>query len=371
VTAGARAAGGEIPVNAWSDATGRGALVCATTAWNGLGSTPHQIWAFRRAEIAAHAETPFRLRDGQRATMLHIRTLPPRAQGVDRLGPVLRRLLSPLLARAAALGPRARAAVIVSLPERLADGVRLGPGARRLEATAHAEAKAAGLEPVVQSVPRGHAGLAFALPAIGSALAAGQLDAAIVGGIDTYYDAEVVDALEEARRIYDGENLEGFIPGEGGAFLLLARADVARQVRWSGAAFLEAAAFAEDPAAGDPEAPVTGEALTRAIRALCDPLEAAGRGVGWWLSDLTHERDRVREWQLVLPRATAGVCGPDATLELLPPFLGDLGAATLPTAMAIAAEGLLRGDPAAQSCLACASSPGPGRGAVLLSATRP
>jgi hypothetical protein len=57
-------------------------------------------------------------------------------------------------------------------------------------------------------------------------------------------------------------------------------------------------------------------------------------------------------------------------LELLPPFLGDLGAATLPTAMVIAVEGFTRGDPAAQTCLACASSAGPGRGAVLLSAAR-
>ncbi|HSN14305.1 MAG TPA: hypothetical protein VLT61_06700, partial [Anaeromyxobacteraceae bacterium] len=128
-----------------------------------------------------------------------------------------------------------------------------------------------------------------------------------------------------------------------------------------------ATAFAEEPAAADPDAPVTGDALTAAIRTLCDPLEAAGRTVGWWLSDLTHERDRVREWQLVLPRATAGVCGPDAALEILPTFLGDLGAATLPTAMAIAVEGFARGDPAARTCLACASSSGSSRGAVLLS----
>ena len=36
------------------DSGGRGLAICATTAWNGLGFTPHQIWAFRRAQIAAH-----------------------------------------------------------------------------------------------------------------------------------------------------------------------------------------------------------------------------------------------------------------------------------------------------------------------------
>ena len=34
----------------------------------------------QKREIAAHAETPFRLTEGQRATMIQIRTLPPRAQ---------------------------------------------------------------------------------------------------------------------------------------------------------------------------------------------------------------------------------------------------------------------------------------------------
>jgi 3-oxoacyl-[acyl-carrier-protein] synthase-1 len=357
-----------VPVNAWSDPTGRSAVVCATTAWNGLATTPHQTWAFRRAEIAAHAETPFRLAQGQRATMIPIRTLPPRSQGVDRLLPVLRRLLAPLAARAAALGPRARVAIVLTLAERFAEGGRPAPGARRLEATAEGEARAAGVAAAVQSVARGHAGAAFALPAIASALGSGQLDAAILGGIDSYYDAEVVDALVAARRIFDGKEIDGFIPGEGGAFLLLARADVARQLHLGPVARLEGAAFAEEPAAADPDAPITGAALGAAVRALCDPLEAAGRTVDWWLTDLTHEPDRVREWELVLPRATAGVSAGEPVLELLPPFLGDLGAATLPTAMAIAAEGFTRGDPRARTCLACASSAGPGRGSVLLSA---
>jgi 3-oxoacyl-[acyl-carrier-protein] synthase-1 len=359
------AARGPVEVSGWADATGRAVHVFATSAWNGLGATPHQVWAFRRAELAVHAETPFRLTDGERATMLHIRTLPPRAQGVDRLLPVLRALLAPLLPRAASLGQRARVAVVLALAERLATAKA---EVRRLEAAADGDARAAGLEPGVLSVPRGHAGLAFALPGVCAALAAGRIEAAIVGGIDTCYDADAVDALLAAGRLYDGKNLESFIPGEGGAFLLLSRADLGRPLRWSAPARLEAVAYADEPAATDADAPITGEALTRAVRAICDPLEAAGRKVDWWLSDLTHERDRVREWQLVMPRAMVGVSEGEPVLELLAPFLGDLGAAALPTALVLAAEGFTRGDPpTARTCLACASSAGPARGAVLLS----
>jgi len=354
-----------VEVTGWTDAPGRAPHVFATSAWNGLGATPHQIWAFRRAELAAHAETPFRLADGERAVMLHIRTLPPRAQGVDRLMPVLRALLAPLFSRAASLGQRARVAVVLALSERVGS---TKADVRRLEAAADGDARAAGLEPAVHSVSRGHAGLAFALPGVCAALAAGRIDAAVVGGIDSRYDAETVDALLADGRLYDGKNLEGFIPGEGGAFLLLSRAELGRPLRWTASARLDAVACADEPAAIDPDAPITGEALGRAVRAICDPLEAAGRKVDWWLSDLTHERDRVREWQLVLPRAMVGVSEGEPVLELLSPFLGDLGAATLPTALVLASEGFLRGDPpAARNCLACASSTGPARGAVLLS----
>ena len=356
-------------VVSWADPEGQSALVCGTTAWNGLGFTPHQIWAFRRAEIAAHAETPFRLAEGQRATMLHIRTLPPRSQGVDRLVPVLRRLVAPLFGRAGVLD-RPRVAVVLGVAERFAARRPWAKEARKLEGALEMEAKAAGIEIQIQLVPRGHAALAFALPAVCSALGSGRVDVAIAGAVDTSYDADVVDELLAQRRLFDGKNLEGFIPGEGGAFLLLARGDLARRARWPAAARIEAVACAEEPAALDPDGPVTAAALTRALRALCDRLEASQRTVDYWLCDLTHEPDRVREFLLAFPRATAGVGNSETTMELLSPFLGDLGAATLPTALGIAAEAFTRGDPPGHTCLASASSPGPSRGAVLVSKTQ-
>jgi 3-oxoacyl-[acyl-carrier-protein] synthase-1 len=353
-------------VTSWIDAAGQSAIVCGTTGWNGLGFTPHQIWAFRRAEIAAHAETPFRLIEGQRATMLHIRTLPPRSQGIDRLVPVLRRLVAPLFARIALLD-HPSVAVVLCVAERFAPGAPWAQQARKLEAAVAAEAKAAQIEIAFQLVPRGHAALAVALPAICSGLSSGRFDVVVAGAVDTAYDAEVVDDLLAQRRLFDGKNLEGFIPGEGGAFLLLSRGDFARRVHWPASARIEAVAAAEEPAALDPEVPVDAAALTRALRVVCDRLEASRRTVDYWLCDLTHEPDRVRELLLAFPRATAGVGNPDTAMELLPPFLGDLGAATLPTALVIGAESFARGDPPGRTCLASASSAGPSRGAVLLS----
>ncbi len=357
-----------LDVARWEEQGGRGLAVCATTAWNGLGFTPHQIWAFRRAEIAAHGETPFRLPEGQKATQLHIRTLPPRAQGVERMIPLLRALLAPHLARLEALGRKPRVAVALGLAERFAEGMGGTVAAERrlIEAEVAGLAKAAGIEPAVLTVPRGHASAAFAAITLGRALAAGSLDAAVLGGLDSYFDADVIDRLAAEKRLFDGHHLETFIPGEGGAFLLLARREVARRCRWPVHALLEAAATDQEPAALDGELPIAADALSRTLRAICDPLEAERRGVDIWFSDLTHERWRVQEWQLALPRASVGVSPGEPALELLVPFLGDLGAATLPTAAALAVEGFTRGDPPGGTCLACASSAGPDRGALLM-----
>ncbi|MBZ0117848.1 MAG: hypothetical protein K8H88_12675, partial [Sandaracinaceae bacterium] len=88
--------------------------------------------------------------------------------------------------------------------------------------------------------------------------------------------------------------------------------------------------------------------------------------VDWWLGDLTHEDYRQRELQLAWPRFPQSAMGPSALVEQLPAHLGDLGAATIGTAISVATEGMSRGDPAARSCAAFACSQGTLRGAVLI-----
>jgi 3-oxoacyl-[acyl-carrier-protein] synthase I len=347
----------------------QGPHICAATARNGLGFSPHQIWAFRRAELAAHAETPFRLPEGQRATMLHLRTMPPRSQGLARLLPLLRSLLAPLLGKIPSATPKPRLAVALALGERFAQGAsRAGDSARqRMEVEVVSLAREAGHEARVVTVACGHASGAMAVLSLGADLKAGNLDVAIVGGIDTAYDALVVETLLGEGRLFDGEKPEGCIPGEGGAFLLLAGPLLAERWGWPRLAVLEAASTDEELPSTHEQEVTRAEAISRALRAVLDPLAAEGRRVDYWLSDLTHERWRVAEWQLALPRATVGVCEGEPTLEFLPAFLGDLGAATLPTAAVLATESFLRGDPRADTCLACASSSAGHRGVLLLS----
>jgi 3-oxoacyl-[acyl-carrier-protein] synthase-1 len=349
-------------------------------AVNGLGFNAHQTWAFWRAEATAMAETPFRCANGTRATMVVSRTLSPRALGAERMTAMALGALEQLVPALEALRGSGARAMWLGLPE------RYGPGAdrertaelRRLEQRLKAwgEQHAGGME--IIPVPHGHASLACATEAF-SEVAAGRVEVAIVGGVDTYYATEVVDELLEQERLFDGKKLDTFIPGEGAAFLLLTRPKLAQRQGLPTLARVEAVAMGHEPGAMFAESPCTGNGLAQAMRNATSGLPASGRLLEWLLGDVTNESYRTRELQLALSRAIAPggldsagrdfqpVASDELQLDFLPMRFGDLGAATMPTGAIIAAQAFVRGSPMAKPCLVIGSSVGKERGALLLS----
>ena len=345
-------------------------LVGGSVAWNGLAQTPQQTWAFRRAELTCFSESPFFCSNGQRVTMGHIRMLPPRAQGGARLVSMVERLFKELRLFTDKLPRGAKVAVVICLAERYAEKVATPRMRAQRELLTRSVEKAlaeTGLTTTLSFQTRGHAALAHAMVEVVPLLASRRVDAALVGGLDTSYDAEVIEALLEENRLFDGENLDSIIPGEGGAFSLLATAEVLRRAGLEPTARIEGVATAVEPAPQTTDLPTQAVGRTFVMRVLADQMAAARRKVDHWLLDLNNERYRMEEWQQAFPRATAQVSTEGTRFELLPALLGDLGAATLPTALIVAAEGLSRGQSGFESCIASASSVGPDRGAILLS----
>ncbi len=127
-----------------------------------------------------------------------------------------------------------------------------------------------------------------------------------------------------------------------------------------------AVATAREPGHLRGELPCQGAGLSAAANAVTARLRVERVGLDWWLGDMTGEPWRVHEFQLAWPRAAADTMAPTAALEMLPMNLGDLGAATMATGVAIAVEGLTRGGPLAQSCVVTGSSEGEDRGVVLV-----
>jgi 3-oxoacyl-[acyl-carrier-protein] synthase-1 len=355
----------------WDPRVIDGPVVAAASALNGLGFDPWQTWAFRRAELTAYAASAFRCPNGKLLTMGAIRTFPPQARAELRMESIVTALLDSLAPDLESMGTVRSLAALVTLsaiPSAQSPGyqARASRIVRRVNDWL-SERLAPGVTVVVEHDHRAHAGLAHALLRVVPALLDDRVDAALLLGVESYYDPDVLSALFAGGRLHDGENLDGFIPGEGGAGLLVVKASRARAMGRPVRARIEGAATAWEAARPDNDLPCLGEALTAVSRSLTDVLSAQRRSLDWWLCDVTGDALRQHEFQLAWPRAGYDVMGPTGALEYLPETLGDLGAATLHTAVAVAGEGFLRGDPAAETCLVTGSSDEGPRGAVLLS----
>ncbi|MGE0784916.1 MAG: beta-ketoacyl synthase N-terminal-like domain-containing protein [Sandaracinaceae bacterium] len=364
----------------WADE--RAPVVSLTTAVNGLAYDRHQSWAFWRADGAALAETPFVMRDGNRGTMSIVRSLDPRLVGEPRIGMMMEAALLHLDAPMSKLRAPGRVGVWAAIGERFAakDDPYFGRAAPRLSQRLSAFFGARGVESTPTLVARGHAGFAHALLDACRALAEGAVELAVVGGADTYYDPLVVDILEEGERMFGPETLEGFIPGEGAAFVVITTRAFAQRAGLEVLARVETVATDREPAPMASDAPTIAAGLTSVVRCVTDRLKSERRMLDWMLTDLTSEPYRAREITLALPRAfapggldTAGatyrhVVDERFVLSHLPQAFGDLGAATMPTALTIATEAFRRGDPVASSCAITGSSTGGDRGAILVRA---
>jgi 3-oxoacyl-[acyl-carrier-protein] synthase I len=359
--------GGDVRVRHFGRGASSGAplAIAGTAALNGLGLSPYQTWAFRRAEQTAFVESPFVCPNGKRATMAQVQTLDPHTWGVARLEKILDACLDQLGDALKLLPENQYVAVILALPPRFERGGRAEGDKARLERAVGRALAARRLKPLVSWVPRGHAGFAFALEEAATRLEAGHATTALVGGLDTAYDPEVVQDLIDQRRLFDGESQTAAIPGEGAALALVAPGAHLRALGMPPVGWIEAVATNHEPATLDNDVPTLGLGLTRAARAITRRVAQERRTVDWWISDLTPDPLRVTEFQLAFPRVARGAMLPEGALDNLYEHLGDLGAASMPTALAIAVEGFRRGDPAAHTCLITGSSERGERGVVL------
>ena len=139
----------------------------------------------------------------------------------------------------------------------------------------------------------GHAGGIVAMGAAGRLLDAGRAEAVLVGGAESYLDADTLEWLDETERLHSENNIYGFCPGEGAAFVLLAK--------HSPDALIEIAAtgFGREANLIGTEDICLGEGLGAAFAALGDsPVDRI-------LCDMNGERYRGKEYGFAVLRARA------------------------------------------------------------------
>lgn len=164
-------------------------------------------------------------------------------------------------------------------------------------------------------VRAGHAGGAFALEGALAHLFEGDCEAVLVGGVESYYHPEVLSWLDAQYRLHTAESFDGFIPGEGAAFAVLAREGQGARGR------------VRRVLTGMELTAIDGDAVNTADVATSQLAEVLARGpLHWVITDLNGERHRAREWSLleVRHRLTPDQVEHDRLVEAI----GDVGAAS-------------------------------------------
>ncbi len=182
----------------------------------------------------------------------------------------------------------------------------------------------------------------------------------LVGGIDTMFDPDYLDHLDAERRLHALDTENGFIPGEGAAFLLLVAPREAGRLQ--ALARIVSVAREEEPRPYGSEEPCLGVGLTRAVRRAV--AATPEQRLGWALTDVSNERHRVDEWMYTFARNHAAF-RPEVVHEQPLLKTGDVGAATVPMLLTMAAVRWQTGCAIGPTALVAAASDGPARAAIV------
>lgn len=345
--------------------------IVSWSAASSLGMTAAQTGFFLRAGKNHFRLSPFIDTWGERVTMAYLATLPPTLTGVRRLLQLALDALSPVLTGVEERRCR-QIKVALALPERFAaqpgSASKFTPdGAGFVHDLEQALPRyfkqvlpRTSLPRRVECWPAGRAGGVFALQQAINWLDRGEADFVVVGGVDSDYDWEVVKRIVHDDRLLTQDNLDGYIPGEGAAFIGLSR-----DPAWRATARFGALGVGQEPTHVLSEEPCRAKGMTEALNRAVAPLRSERCRSNFWITDLTHESYGVKEFQTVLARF-GDVLGTDTVLQTPLRELGNIGAATLPMFWALAAEAWHRGYAPDRFAVCMAGSDAGARGAAVL-----
>jgi 3-oxoacyl-[acyl-carrier-protein] synthase-1 len=223
--------------------------------------------------------------------------------------------------------------------------------------------KVAGLEidsPNSRVIPAGRAAALIALELALEALEGDPTRPVIVGGVDTLLDLRLLASLDAEGRILRDGVMDGFIPGEGAAFLVLAAATDQEK-----AITVEAVASASDPGHRGGTEPARGEGLAQAMELLRTRLGRPTGPVATTFAGLNGESFDAKAWGVARLRH-ADFFAPRVALEHPADCFGDAGAAMGAILLSLAARALAAADRQGPA-LVWAASDGESRACALLS----
>lgn len=225
--------------------------------------------------------------------------------------------------------------------------------------------KAPGLSGRTYMFPYGHAAAAGAFAMALQHIGGGAVERGIVCGVDSLVEPETLDFLLSKRRLKIGDHVDGFIPGEAAACLLLERASTATARGASPLAVVDAAGTAMESSTVWADAPSTAVGLSDAVRSAFAQLPNRGTDTGLVICDLNGESYRAKEYGTTAVRALAKTT---ASWALWHPAdcIGDTGAAAFTVSACIGVRALAKDYAKTNRALVIGSSDDGLRGALSL-----
>jgi 3-oxoacyl-[acyl-carrier-protein] synthase-1 len=189
-----------------------------------------------------------------------------------------------------------------------------------------------------------HSGRAGGIAAIGQAVAAirsGVADVMLAGAIDSYRDLSLLAMLDQEQRVKTGANLDGFIPGEGAGFLLIASPSKAASLGVPILATLSPVAQGFEAGHLESTEPYRGDGLANAFRQLV-AIGAVDAPINDVYSSMNGESHWAKEWGVGYLR-NRSIFDESHAMHHPADCYGELGAACGPVLVGLAATGIARG----------------------------
>lgn len=306
-------------------------------------------------------------RRGEPVAVCRLMSIGDRVFGVDRFvalgASALRQAVFPWIEMfAARRQPAPALPVIVSLPDESRPG--LDPRLR-VELLAGLAARArAPIDHARSSLVFGcRGGGVLAFEEAIKRLKGGEADAIAVGGVDSYFDPDTLEHLDEEMRLHSLEAENGFIPGEGAAFVLLTTSRFAGSL--APFATIKGIGAALEPRPFGSSEPNLGLGITSAVKRALTSASAADRSIDWVLTDVANERHRVEEWAFAEARHHAAFA---PSLARDQPLLvtGEVGSASAAMLVVIASTRWQTRCSGGDRALIAVHSDGPERGAMII-----
>jgi 3-oxoacyl-[acyl-carrier-protein] synthase-1 len=191
-------------------------------------------------------------------------------------------------------------------------------------------------------------------------------DYLLIGGSDSYLDSSCLNRLDKEERLLAADNSDGFAPGEGAGFLLLTRHPHLALVKNGMSVALHKPGVAEEEGHLYSREPYRGQGLDQAFkRALVNCPQAKIQNI---YSSMNGENHWAKELGVVQIR-NSQFCSENLNIKHPADCFGDLGSATAPVLMALAAENLFNSQKL-KTHIVCCSSDTAKRAAIVLETFR-